>query len=71
MTLKRIVAILLIAAGVVGLVYGGFSFTKENHTAQLGPLQFSLKERQKVQVPEWLSIGAIAVGVVMLAFGRK
>lgn len=71
MTAKRIVAILLIVAGVLGLIYGGFSVTKETHTATLGPLELSLKDRQMVHVPVWLSVGAIAVGVVMLAFGRK
>jgi len=71
MGLARIVGVLLIAAGVAGLVYGGFSYTKEEHQAKLGPLQFSIKEKETVAVPVWLSIGAIAAGTVLLLVNRK
>lgn len=71
MGIKRIVGILLIAAGVLGLLYGGFSFTKETHTTKLGPLELSVNEKERVNVPVWLSIGSVVAGVVLLAFGRK
>jgi multidrug transporter EmrE-like cation transporter len=71
MGFKRIVGIVLIAAGVLGLLYGGFSFTKETHTAKLGPLELSVDEKERVSVPVWLSVGSVVAGVVLLAFGRK
>lgn len=71
MGVKRIVAILLIVAGVLGLMYGGFSFTKETHTAKLGPIELSVKDKERVNVPMWASVASIAVGVALLAFGRK
>ncbi|WP_140627261.1 hypothetical protein [Methylibium rhizosphaerae] len=71
MGFKRIVGIVLIAAGVLGLLYGGFSFTKETHTAKLGPLELSVDEKERVNVPVWLSVGSVVAGVVLLAFGRK
>lgn len=71
MGVKRIVGILLIVAGVLGLLYGGFSFTKETHTTKLGPLELSVNEKERVNVPVWLSIGSVVAGVVLLAFGRK
>jgi multidrug transporter EmrE-like cation transporter len=67
----KIVAILLIVAGAVGLAYGSFSFTKETHTAKLGPIELSVKEKETVNVPVWAGLGAIAVGVVLLVTGRK
>jgi uncharacterized membrane protein YidH (DUF202 family) len=67
----RILAIVLIAAGVLGLVYGSFSYTKQTHEAKLGPLEFSLKEKQTVNVPQWAGVGAIAVGVVLLLARKK
>jgi multidrug transporter EmrE-like cation transporter len=68
----RIVAIILIVAGALGLAYGGFSFTKETHKAKLGPLELSVKEKEQVNVPQWAGLGAIALGVVLLvAGGRK
>jgi uncharacterized membrane protein YidH (DUF202 family) len=71
MTAAKILGVLLIAAGVAGLVYGSFSYTKEEHKAKLGPLQFSIKEKETVAVPMWLSIGAIAAGTVLLVINRK
>jgi uncharacterized membrane protein YidH (DUF202 family) len=70
-TLLKILGVLLIAAGVAGLVYGSFSYTKEEHKAKLGPLQFSIKEKETVAVPVWLSIGAIAAGTILLVVNRK
>jgi multidrug transporter EmrE-like cation transporter len=71
MTPLRIVAIVLIVAGALALAYGGFSYTKETHQAKLGPLELSVKEKQDVNVPQWLGIGSIVLGVVLLAVGGK
>jgi TRAP-type C4-dicarboxylate transport system permease small subunit len=67
----RIVAIVLIVAGVLGLMYGGFSFTKETHQAKLGPIELSVKEKQTVNVPMWAGVGAIVIGGALLLFGSK
>jgi hypothetical protein len=67
----KILAILLIVAGVLGLVYQQFSFTKETHQAKIGPLELSVKEKETVNVPLWASLGAIGVGVVLLVGGGR
>ena len=66
-----VVAILLIVAGALGLAYGGFSYTKETHKADLGPIHLQVKEKEHVNVPAWAGGGAIALGVVLLLIGRK
>ena len=72
MNAVRIAAIVLIIAGLLGLVYGSFSYTKETHKAQLGSLELSVKDKETVNVPLWASVGAIAIGGVLLIFsGRK
>jgi hypothetical protein len=71
MNTTRIVAIILIVAGVAGLVYGGFSFTKESHDVKLGPVEFSVKEKEQVNVPTWAGVAAIGVGVLLLVAGKK
>ena len=71
MDVTKIIAIILIVAGALGLAYGQFSFTKETHQAKIGPLEFSIKEKETVNVPGWLGGGAIALGVVLLVTGRK
>jgi hypothetical protein len=71
MNATRIVAIVLIVAGVLGLVYGSFSYTKETHTTKIGPIELSVKDKETVNVPVWASVAAIAVGAGLLLFGRK
>ena len=67
----RIAGIVLIVAGVLGLLYGSFSYTKETHNAKIGPLELSVKDKETVNVPQWLSIGGIVVGVVLLLVGGR
>ena len=67
----KLAAIVLIAAGVLGLAYGSFSFTKETHEAKLGPIELSVSEKQTVNVPVWAGVGAILVGGVLLFVGGK
>ena len=71
MSALRIVAILLIAAGILGLVYGGFTYTKSTHQAKLGPLELSVKDRETVNIPVCAGVGAIVVGGVMLFVSTK
>lgn len=65
----KIFALVLIIAGVLGLVYGGFTYTKETHEAKLGPLELSVKDKETVNIPVWAGIGAIVIGGALLVFG--
>ncbi len=68
----KIIAIVLIVAGSLGLAYGGFSYTKETSAVKLGPLELKVQEKETVNVPLIVSAGAIVIGVFLLvAVGRK
>ena len=67
----KIVAILLIVAGAIGLTYGGFTYTKDTHSAKLGPIELKVTEKETVNIPIWAGVGAIVVGVVLLVTGKK
>ncbi|MDY7539341.1 hypothetical protein QN372_14155 [Undibacterium sp. RTI2.1] len=67
----KFVAIALILAGVLGLIYGGFSYTKDSTALKVGPIELSVKEKETVNVPVWAGIGAIVVGGLLLVFGAK
>jgi hypothetical protein len=72
MSSTKIIALVLIIAGVLGLAYGKFTYTKETHDAKVGPIELSVKDKETVNIPMWLGIGAIVVGAgLLLAGGRK
>jgi hypothetical protein len=71
MSAVKIVGIVLIVAGILGLVYGQFSYTKATHDVKLGPLELSVKDKQTVNVPVWAGVGAIVVGGLLLFVGKK
>jgi TRAP-type C4-dicarboxylate transport system permease small subunit len=71
MNAVKIAGIVLIVAGILGLLYGGFSYTKETHQVIVGPIELSVKEKGTVNVPMWAGVGAIVIGGVLLVLGNK
>jgi len=71
MTPVKIVGVVLIIAGALGLAYGSFSYTKETHKAELGPLKIQVAEKETVNVPQWAGIAAVVAGVVLLVIPKK
>jgi hypothetical protein len=67
----KVIAIVLVIAGVLGLAYGGFSYTKDTTVVKIGPLEVSAKEKQTVNVPMWTGVGAVVIGGLLLVFGGK
>jgi TRAP-type C4-dicarboxylate transport system permease small subunit len=66
MNARQFVAIVLIVAGTLGLIYRGFTYTQQTHEARVGSLQFSISQRNRVDVPLWISVAGIVVGVGLL-----
>jgi hypothetical protein len=71
MMTTKIFALILIAAGILGLAYGTFSYTKESHEAKVGSLEITVKEKERVNIPVWAGAGAIAAGAILLLVGQK
>jgi uncharacterized membrane protein HdeD (DUF308 family) len=69
--MKTALAVVLIVAGVLALVYRGFSFTRERHEAKLGPLSLQVDEKKRVDIPVWVGVIAVAGGVVLLVADRR
>lgn len=66
MNIIRIIGVLLIVAGALGLAYGQFSYTKETHDAELGPFHFQIEDKETINVPTWAGLGAVGLGVILL-----
>ncbi len=71
MSAIKIAAIALIAVGILALVYGGFSYTKDTTKAKVGPIELTVKDKQTVTIPLGVGVGAIVVGGVLLLVGGK
>lgn len=67
----RILALVLLVGGALGLIYGGFSYTKDTTAVKLGPLELSVKEQKRVNVPLWAGIAAMVAGGVLLVVSNK
>jgi len=71
MNMIKIIGIALIVLGALGLAYGSFSYTKETHDVKVGPIELSVKDKETVNVPVWVGIGAMVIGGLLLVFGSK
>jgi len=71
MDTTRIIAIVLIIGGALGLIYGGFSYTRDTTPVKVGPVELSVTKHETVNVPIWAGVGAIVIGGLLLGFGSK
>jgi len=71
MNAARITGIVLIVLGLAGFFTGGFSFTKDTTKAEIGPIKLQVQEKESVNVPQWLSIGAVVLGGIVLVLGLR
>lgn len=71
MNILRVIGILLIVAGAVGLAYGQFTYTEETHDADFGPIKFKVEDRETINVPTWAGVGAVGLGVILLVVRVK
>ena len=67
----KILGIILLVAGLIGLFYGHFEYTKETHEGQFGPFRFSVQEKETAVIPGWASLAVLVAGVVLLVVERK
>jgi len=67
----KVLAIVLIVAGILGLVYDRFTYTQESHDLKIGSLEVSVKDKETVNIPVWCSAGAIVVGALLLPARKK
>ena len=71
MNLRKLLGIVLLAAGTLALIYRGFNYTSEKHTAHLGSLDFSVKEKKRLELPVWAGVVAIVAGAALLVLPSK
>jgi hypothetical protein len=71
MNLRKLLGILLLAAGTLALIYRGFNYTSDKHTAHLGPIDFEVKEKKRLDLPIWAGVIAVVAGAGLLVLPQK
>jgi len=71
MNTTKMIALVLLVVGALALAYGGFSYTRETHDADLGPIHLTVADKEYVSVPLWAGIGLMVLGGSVLLFGKK
>jgi len=71
MNAMKLLGIVLLVGGILGLMYGGFTYTKETHEAKIGPIVLSVTDKETINVPIWAGVGAIVIGGLLLVSGIK
>jgi hypothetical protein len=73
MSATKVIGVILIVAGVLALVYRGFSYTKETHTAKIPIVNAEIKveDKERVTIPTWAGVAAVVVGGALLLAGRS
>lgn len=68
---RQLVGVVLLVLGILGLVLGGFTYTRETHDVELGPLELRVEEKERVNVPMWAGVAAVVAGAALLLTGRS
>jgi hypothetical protein len=67
----KLLAIVLILGGALGLAYGGFTYTKDTHRVDVGPIHLNVEEKKHVSIPLWGGVSAIVLGGILLLSRNK
>lgn len=67
----RIAGIILIILGVIGLAYGGITYTRRRDTVSIGPLSATIQQRETLPISPVLGTIAIVAGIGLLVVGSR
>ena len=66
MTARRIVGLVLVIVGLISLLWGGISWTRERTVVDIGPFEARTEERERIPLPPIFGGLALAAGAVLL-----
>jgi hypothetical protein len=71
MKMASIVGILLIVVGIIGLAYGGITYTHREKVIDIGPIQATAEKHDRLPLPPIVGGLSLVAGVVLLVAGAK
>lgn len=63
---RRFFGVVLLVAGILALVYRGFTYTRETSQTEIGPVEIQVHDREWVNIPLWAGIATVVVGASLL-----
>lgn len=67
----RVAGIILIIIGIIGLVYGGITYTRRQDTVNVGPISATVKHRETIPISPVVGGIALVAGIVLIAAGSR
>ena len=67
MSARRVVGLVLVALGIIALVWGGVFWTDRETVLDVGPLEVQTEEREGFAIPSVLGVITLVGGIVLLA----
>lgn len=71
MKTMTLIGIILIVLGVVGLIYGGITYTSSKNVVEVGSMRVSVDEKRQIPLSPIAGAVAVAAGVVLIVVGRR
>ena len=71
MNTTKVSAVILIAVGMIALVYQGIGYTSREKVIDLGPIQVTAEKSKVLPLPPVLGAIALAGGIVLLVLGGR
>ncbi len=71
MSAKRIVGVILVAIGIVSLVWGGVFWTQQETIIDAGPIEVTTEEREGFALPQALGVLSLVGGIVLLVLPER
>ncbi len=71
MNFMTIIGVILIALGVIGLIYGGITYTSSKNVVDVGSVHLQVDQERQIPLSPIAGAVAVAAGVILIIFGRR
>lgn len=69
--MSKVLGAILIVLGIVGIAWGGFSYTTQKKVVDLGPIQATREKTHEVPIPPIAGAVSLIAGIAVLATGKR
>jgi drug/metabolite transporter (DMT)-like permease len=67
----RMIGILLIIVGVIGVVWGGVTYIKDRDTTHIGPVDIVVESKDRISISPVVGVAALVVGGLLVGVSSR